>query len=307
MKKTLFFLSIGIFFCLISCTQEDQTLTIATYNVRLYNTGDSLKGNGWEQRVPIINDLILFHDFDIFGTQEGKINQLKDMKNGLPGYDYIGVGREDGKDGGEFSAIFYKTRKFELLNSGNFWLSEDTQQPNKGWDAECIRICTWGEWKELQSGFRFYFFNLHMDHIGVNARKNSAQLILDTIKAMTGNQPVILTGDFNIDQNNESYLLINQSKKLRDAYDLAKIRYATNGTFNGFNPHLKTESRIDHIFLTKEFKVERYGILTDSYRRPKHASSNDLKMATAPQEISFGEYEARMPSDHFPVVIKVRY
>jgi endonuclease/exonuclease/phosphatase family metal-dependent hydrolase len=307
MKKTSFFLFIGIYLCLLSCAQQNRVLTIATYNVRQYNSNDSLNGDGWKQRAPIISSLILFHDFDIFGTQEGKINQLNDMKSGLPGYRYIGIGREDGKEKGEFSAIFYKTKKFELLDSGDFWLAENTEIPNKGWDAANVRICTWGEFKELKSGFRFFFFNLHMDHVGVEARKNSATLILEKIKTMTGNKPVILTGDFNVDQNNESYLLINRSGRLKDAFDLAGMRYATNGTFNGFYPNTKTDSRIDHIFLSKDFSVERYGILTDSYRSPKPSSPDSMKIATAPEEISFGKYDARMPSDHFPVVIKATY
>jgi endonuclease/exonuclease/phosphatase family metal-dependent hydrolase len=307
MKKVSFFLLIHIFLCLSSCMQEKQVMTVASYNIRQYNRGDSLNGDGWEQRAPVIANLILFHDFDIFGTQEGKINQLNDMKNSLPGYSYTGIGRDDGKEKGEFSAIFYQTKRFELLESGNFWLAENTAQPNKGWDAALPRICTWGLFKDLKSGFCFYFFNLHMDHKGVEARKNSALLVLEKIKRMTGNKPVILTGDFNVDQHNESYRLLNNSGKLRDAYQSAEICYATNGTFNGFNPNTKTDSRIDHIFLTEDFHVVRYGILTDTYRSLKKTSESTTKMVNAPQEISFREHEARVPSDHFPVVVKVTY
>ena len=140
-------------------------MVVATYNLRNANAGDSTNGNGWGQRYPYIAQLVQFHGFDIFGTQEGKYHQLQDLKNAMPGYDYIGVGRDDGKQAGEYSAIFYRTGKFEVLDHGDFWLSTITDRPNKGWDAVLPRICTWGKFRDKQTGFTFLFFNLHMDHI----------------------------------------------------------------------------------------------------------------------------------------------
>jgi endonuclease/exonuclease/phosphatase family metal-dependent hydrolase len=306
MKTTSLFFIIGICLCLLSCTQAKRELTVASYNLRFRNPSDSLQGDGWEQRCFIINNLIVFHDFDIFGTQEGEINQLNDMQSGLPDYRYIGVGRTDGKEGGEFSAIFYKTKKIKLLDSGNFWLAEDTGKPNIGWDAKYARICTWGEFKEIHTGFRFYFFNLHADHKGVEARKNTSKLLLEQIKIIAKGKPVILTGDFNETQYSECYRILNESGQLKDACESAKVRYANNGTFNGFifkpedNPSvdstfLTVDGRIDHIFLTSPFTVERYGILSDTYRQLKNGAS------------SAHEYETRIPSDHYPVVTKLVY
>lgn len=125
-----------------------QTIQIATYNLRYANHKDSLEGNGWGKRFPVIGEMVRFHDFDIWGTQEGESWQLRDLLNVLPGYRYIGIGREDGISAGEFSAIFYKKDKFEVLKSGNFWLSTTTDKPNKGWDAVEPRICSWGLFKE---------------------------------------------------------------------------------------------------------------------------------------------------------------
>jgi endonuclease/exonuclease/phosphatase family metal-dependent hydrolase len=231
-------------------------------------------------------------------------HQLENMKESLPGYAYIGVGRDDGKDGGEHSAIFYNTAKFRLLEKGDFWLSTITDRPNKGWDAVLPRICSWGKFKEIKTGFTFYFFNLHMDHIGVKARAESAKLVLAKVKEMGGNTPAILTGDFNVDQTSESYQLINNSGVLKDAYETTAIRYALNGTFNSFKSNSFTDSRIDHIFLTKDFKVEKYGILTDSYRsRDEKAEKTDA--TDAPKEIALNKYSAREPSDHFPVMAVV--
>lgn len=291
----------------VSFLLNAQSINIATYNLRNDNSGDVKNGNGWQQRLPYICDLIEYHDFDIFGTQEGLHHQLENMKEALPSFDYIGVGRDDGKDKGEYSAIFYKKDKFELLDSGNFWLSENTENPNLGWDAVCIRICSWGKFKDLVTGKDFYFFNLHTDHVGVKARREGAKLVLNKIKEIAGNTPTILTGDFNVDQRNESYALLNNSELLKDSYVLSPIKYANNGTFNAFDPNLKTNSRIDHIFVTDSFDVSSYGILTDVYWSEVPESAEEIKSGNFPKEVSLHKYRSRVPSDHYPVAIKATF
>lgn len=299
--------SIGMLWLLISFCLQAETMVVATFNIRNANGGDSISGNGWGQRYPYIAQMVQFHGFEIFGTQEGKYHQLQDLKAAMPGYDYIGVGRDDGKQAGEFSAIFYKTDRFEVLEHGDFWLSPETDHPNKGWDAALPRICTWGKFKEKNSGFEFIYFNLHMDHIGVQARSESAKLILQKVKEQPSHIPVILSGDFNVDQTNESYALLNNSGVMRDAYEMADLRYAPNGTFNGFHPDRMTTSRIDHIFLSDDFQILKYGILTDTYRTPVKESAEKEKNGNFPKEVSMQKYEARMPSDHFPVMIVVEF
>lgn len=305
MKKT--FLSLIVLFSCIYLNAGEPAIRVASYNIRYDNEGDALNGNGWKQRYPVIVNMILFHDFDLIGTQECKHNQIEDLTRSLSGYASIGVGRDDGKTKGEYSAIFYKKDRFEVVEQGNFWLSETPGQPGKGWDAALNRICTWGKFRDKNNGKSFYFFNLHMDHIGVEARKNSARLVLNTIKKLKDKCPVILSGDFNVDQNNESYLLLDSSGILRDSYHLAHIRYAGNGTFNNFNPDMKTDSRIDHIFVGKQFSVSRYAILPDVYWSEKPVNDEISKANAAPQEISFRKYEVRLPSDHYPVVVDLKY
>ena len=280
MKNRLFACLIIVF--AIRLTASAQTLRVATYNLRYANAGDSVKGNGWGQRLPIIAGLIRFHDFDVFGTQEGLQAQLTSLAASLPGYACLGIGRDDGKQAGEHSAIFYKTDRFTVIKHGDFWLSAITDRPNKGWDAVLPRICTWAQFEDKHSHLKFYMFNLHMDHIGVEARRQSAKLILTKIKAMAPGEPVVLTGDFNVDQTSDSYLLLNTSGVLRDTYTLADHPYAPSGTFNNYNVHTDTTSRIDHVFETRQFKVERYGIITDTYH-------------------------GRTPSDHYPVMVELRY
>lgn len=217
-----------------------QQLRVGSYNVRYDNPRDSL--NNWKYRKDVMGMQILFHDFDIFGTQEGLRHQLEDLAERLPHYNYIGVGRDDGKSKGEHSAIFYKTDKFQLIDQGDFWLSTDTSQPNKGWDAVLPRICSWGKFSEKSTGLVFFFFNVHFDHVGTIARKESAKLILDMIKKIAGDSPTLLTGDFNVDQNSDSYLVLNNSNILTDAYDKALLKYGPKGTFNSFKIDANLES-----------------------------------------------------------------
>ncbi len=285
---------------------QAEKLIIATYNIRYQSQSDSLEGNGWAQRCPIVCKQVKFYDFEVFGAQEVLHAQLLDMQEQLNEYSYVGVGRTDGKEKGEYAPIFYKKQQFKLLDSGNFWMSEITDKPNKGWDAALPRICTWAKLQDKCSDFTFFFFNLHMDHIGVEARKNSTLLVLHKIKELCADYPVILTGDFNTDQNNANYETIVNSKLLKDTFYEAEIQYALNGTFNDFKPDMKTESRIDHIFVSPEFKVSRYGILTDTYRT-KPLEYETVNSANFPKEVSLNKSVARTPSDHFPVMAIVEF
>jgi len=283
-----------------------QKLTVATYNIRNENQGDVSDGNGWKQRCPVITQLIRFNDFDIFGSQEVLNAQLNDMLSQLPEYDYTGVGRDDGLTKGEYAPIFYKKNKMKLVKSGHFWLSEIQDKPNVGWDAALPRICTWAKFQIKGTKKFFWFFNLHMDHIGVKARLESSRLVLQKIKTMCGDEAVILTGDFNVDQTSDGYKLIAGSGILKDSYETAGIRYALNGTFNGFDPNLKTDSRIDHVFVSKDFRVVRYGVLTDTYRSEVGTeSARDIKSGNFPKEVSLHQYIPRLPSDHFPVKVEL--
>ena len=279
-----------LFFTGYCCTAQTRQLNIATYNLRYDNADDIKKGNGWQRRCPEIVNLIRFNDFDLFGTQEGLSHQLKQLTDSLHIYQFIGVGRDDGIDKGEHSAIFYKTARLALLDKGNFWMSTITDKPNKGWDAVLPRICTWGKFKVKENGFTFYCFNLHMDHVGVVARRESTKLVLAEIRKRAGNTPVILTGDFNVDQREEPYAVLKASGIMHDAFEEAPIKWVPTATFNSFETQRNSDARIDHIFLNKAFRALRYGILNNSYL------SHDGDTVTQ-----------RLPSDHYPVMVVVGY
>jgi endonuclease/exonuclease/phosphatase family metal-dependent hydrolase len=305
MKKHLLLLFLSTFFLSALCAQH---LTVATYNIRYENQGDADQGNGWKQRCPVITQLIRFNDFDIFGSQEVLNGQLNDLLTGLPEYGYTGVGRDDGLTKGEYAPIFYRKDKIRMLESGRFWLSEIQDRPNVGWDAALPRICTWGKFRIKGTKTSFWFFNLHMDHVGEKARLESSKLVLEKIRTMCGKERVILTGDFNVDQTTEGYKLLSASDVLQDSYETATVRYALNGTFNAFDPNLKTDSRIDHVFVGKGIRVDRYGVLTDTYRSEIGTeSTRDIKSGNFPKEVSLHQYEPRLPSDHFPVKVELTF
>lgn len=283
---------------------QKAAFNIATYNIRQMNDGDNKAGNGWSVRAPHVAKLVQFHDFDIFGTQEGFKAQLEDLKELLPGYDYIGVGRDNGADEGEHSAIFYDTSKFSVLDHGDFWLSETPDRPGLGWDAVCVRICTWGHFHHNESGKEFLYFNLHMDHVGKKARVESANLVKKRLTELGATLPMFLSGDFNVDQFSPSYATIVEGNLLDDSHEKAKMVYETTGTYNGYSAEKYTKSRIDHIFVSPNVDVLKYGILTDTYRTPVEGEVGQ-KEAFAPEEIELTKFKARTPSDHFPVKISV--
>lgn len=301
MKKLLTFIAaLGI-----AAGTMASELTVVSYNLRYENDWDAEAGNGWKERYPFAADQLLFIRPDVFGTQELKSGQIKDLLARMPQYSYIGVAREDGKEDGEYSAIFYNRDRVKLIDSGTFWISETPDRPSKGWDGQCTRICTWGQF-ETADGKPFYYFNMHMDHVGVIARREGGKLIVSKIKEIAGDgATVLLSGDFNVDQTSEVYDVFANSGILADTYKSARHRFAPNGTFNSFNPANTTASRIDHIFTSPSVTVDRYGILTDM--RWENAPSEVHKGNDAPDEIDLAERPIRTISDHYPVVVYLEF
>ena len=263
--------------CMPATAQKKKEIRVATYNLRMDTPRDGM--NAWTNRKENVKALIQFHDFDMIGTQEGFAHQLKDLCE-IPGYTYVGGGRDDGKDAGEHSAIVYKTDRFKLLESGNFWLSETPDKPGKGWDATCCnRICSWAKFKDAHTKKVFFFFNVHFDHQGVVARRESAKLMVQKIREIAKDTPVICTGDFNSTPETEQIKIMQTI--LNDSYTVTAMPpYGPAGTFNGFRFDAPFNNRIDYIFVSVSFVVLKYAALTDAK-------------------------DQRYPSDHLPVVADV--
>lgn len=290
----------------IACCAVATELTVVSYNLRNENEWDAAAGNGWKQRYPHAADQLHFIRPHVFGTQELKSGQVKDILEAMPEYSYIGVAREDGKEEGEYSAIFYNKDNVRLIDSGNFWISETPDIPSKGWDGQCTRICTWGHF-ETPDGKPFYYFNMHMDHVGVTARREGGRLIVEKIKEIAGDgATVLLSGDFNVDQSSEVYSVFANSGILDDSYDKAAYRFMPNGTFNSFDPSNTTASRIDHIFVSRDVSVDRYGVLTDMYWEADN-NTDGHQGNDAPLEIRLTKRPLRVISDHYPVVVYLNF
>lgn len=281
-------------------TASTQELNVGSINVRLLARGDYKKHNGWDERKGYLCDLINLEAFDIFGAQEVKKQQLDDMLAALPDYAYIGVGRDDGKEKGEYSPVFYRKKEYKLLESGTFWLSETPDKVSKGWDGLCRRVCSWGYFQRKSDKARFYFLSTHLDHKGAVAKMEGAKLIVKFIKEHCAGENVILVGDFNVTQGSEPYNVFAKSGILNDTYEVAKYRFAPNGTFSGFNPYTYTTRRIDHIFTTNDIKVSRYGTLTYHYFRNQKGELKEMDTA-APKEIKGENREIKCPTDHYPI------
>ncbi|QJX45813.1 endonuclease/exonuclease/phosphatase family protein [Hymenobacter taeanensis] len=278
MRHFLFLLLSGLFLNYTLKAQEvTKPLRVATYNLRLNVASDGQ--NAWPNRKEMVKNLVRYHNFDVFGTQEGFRGQLNDVAE-LPEYTFVGHGRDDGKEAGEHSAIFYKKSRLKMLQTGDFWLSQTPDKPSKGWDATCCnRICTWAKFQDLKTKREFYFFSVHFDHEGVKARRQSGKLMAQKIQEIAKNAPVICVGDFNSIPSTEQ--IKTMQALLQDAFQVTKQPpYGPVGTFQGFKLDAPLQDRIDYVFVSKQFDVLDYAVLTDSMR---------------------GLY----PSDHFTVLVNV--
>ncbi|MFM1912740.1 MAG: hypothetical protein RIR51_578 [Bacteroidota bacterium] len=263
-------------FCIHSLSSQAQ-FRVMTFNIRMDTPSDGI--NQWKNRKEHCAELILFHQADIVGAQEAFIHQIQDLKMNLEDYQWIGKGRDDGKEEGEFSPLFYNQTKFELKEFDTFWLSETCEKVSFGWDAACRRVVTWGHFIEKSTGKDFYAFNTHFDHQGEVARRNSASLIIDKIQEIAGDKPAILLGDFNATPDQEPIQIILNSGNPHHLIDAEMIskqgHYGPYSTFTGFVKE-QDGRHIDYVFVKNGVEVLQ------------HASHSE-------------QWENRYPSDHFPV------
>lgn len=266
-KILLSFLSVLLSLSILSAKKPDAPLKVMTFNIRLDTKVDG--DNQWNNRKDFAADLVKFYNADIFGAQEVLNHQLNDLLTRLPGYAYVGVGREDGKTKGEYAPIIYKKDRFVLEDSGNFWLSEDINAVGKkGWDAACERVATWGIFKDKKSGKKFFFLNTHLDHKGKIARHEGAALVLEEAYKLSKGLPVIVTGDFNASPGDDPIKVLtdkNDPRHLIHSRDMAGLKYGPEWTFHNYG-RVPVEKRlwIDYIFVKGDIKVVSNGVLTDT-------------------------------------------
>ncbi|MEO6915200.1 MAG: endonuclease/exonuclease/phosphatase family protein [Chitinophagaceae bacterium] len=277
------FITLVFFLCQFLLSNGQNALNVMTFNIRYNNKSDSL--NAWPYRKDFAASQVLFHEVNILGVQEALADQIKDLEERMPGYTRIGGGREDGKEKGEFSAIFIDASRLEILDSKMFWLAEKTDVPGlKGWDAAITRMVTWAKLKDRKTKKIFYIFNTHFDHMGAVARRESAKLVLEKINEIAGKLPVILTGDFNSKPTDEPIKILTAVDNPMHVFDTKAFskmpHYGPTGTFTAFRAKETSDDPIDYIFFKNKVTVLQHATLSQSWK-------------------------GHFSSDHFPVFARV--
>lgn len=239
----------------------DLVVRVMSYNIRYDDKGEV---DGWDRRKDKVASQMRYHQSDLIGVQEALHHQLKDLEAALPGFRWYGVGRDDGKQAGEYSAILYNTNLFELQESGTFWLSPTPEQPSKGWDAALPRVCSWVKFRHKGTGRSFYHFNTHYDHRGEQARVNSSALLVAKIREIAKDQPVVVTGDFNVPERTVAYKTMVTGTGLKDAKELSQTpHHGPEGSFSGFDICEPMGERIDYVFVKEPVRVQLHGHLAE--------------------------------------------
>lgn len=265
-----------------ACNEGKNNIKVISYNIRLSGHGHARGADGihyWDNRKQASINMINDEKPTVFGLQEACSDQMDFLVENLPQYGHIGVGRDDGKRSGEFMAIFYDKDKVELVDGGTFWLSPTPETPSRGWDAACLRTCTWSRMRMKASGDEFIYLNTHLDHVGAVAQAESIKLIVERIKPYIEEElPIFLTADFNATPDSSIFPPLKEV--MDDAREVAdKSDY--RGTYNGWNK-VTTPTLIDHIFL-RGGKAQSFKVLCDK------------------------NYGAPLISDHYPVVMEANF
>ncbi|MBR5811588.1 MAG: endonuclease/exonuclease/phosphatase family protein [Alistipes sp.] len=267
---------------LVGC-QSNAELRVATFNIRYDSAADATTGDSWEERKGAVAELILSHDFDIVGTQEGDKRQIADLLKLMPDYDCIGHPYGGGSGDLHTATTFYKRDKLELLDEGTFWYSPTPDEPSLGWDATDLRLCHWGKFRDKASGKEFCFFDSHLYWRLYEAKANSGKVHIAKVQQIAGDVPVVSVGDFNSEEETpqvqDILTLLGDSRKL----SLTEPRGCTNTNLGGGNFIGPAYNRIDFIFVSPSVEVLNYAVLED--KRPN------------------GHY----PSDHLPIVCNIRF
>ena len=258
--------------CFAKGPKTPAQLSVISYNIRMGEADDGT--NSWTYRYPASAMMIMDQMPDVFGLQEAYDYQVKYLSEYCSGYKGVGVGREDGKHEGEHMSIFYNTKKIKLIKWGTFWLSDTPDKPSMGWDAACKRTATWTLMQDKASKKKFYYVNTHLDHVGVEARKNGLDLIVKKIAEINPDgYPMVLSGDFNIPQSAPELSVLDGKMKS------ARTTAAKTDNSITYNAWGKKESAavIDHIYYSGFSSCPIFEVVTKPY------------------------YERNYISDHFPV------
>ena len=269
-KYTVAFLLISVFVLGIACggprgevRDSEEVIRVMTFNIRYDNPDDGI--HSWTHRRDRVVSSILYSGAIVVGVQEALNHQLLQLDSSLVNHTWLGVGRDDGAELGEYTAIFYDSTRVSLTDSGTFWLSETPQVPgSRSWDAAITRTATWARFESV-SGTVFFVFNTHFDHVGEDARVRSAALIHSKIKEIASSMPAVLLGDFNTTENSDAYSELTAD--LADALYISELaHHGPKGTFHGsFMATDEAGPRLDYIFVGNGIAVKKHATLSDNW------------------------------------------
>jgi len=263
---------------LVPLSAQTQVLKVMSYNIRFDNPEDG--ANTWSNRRDFLVEQVHTANPDIIGLQESLPTQVSYVVNKLTHYGHAGIGRDENGTG-ESTTILFRRERFEITESHTFWLSDTPNHMSKGWDAAIRRICTYVRLTDRHTGQSLLVLNTHFDHVGEEARKQSATLILKKIEELnTQNHPVILLGDFNATPDSEPIKRL-KTKMTEARLASANVMRPQLGSYNAFDPSKPADKLIDHVFVSPGLPVENYLMLVETR-------------------------EGRYPSDHFPVVVDIK-
>ncbi|MEL6923633.1 MAG: endonuclease/exonuclease/phosphatase family protein [Bacteroidota bacterium] len=276
-----YFVLLSLFCCCMQLNAQSPTLRVLSFNIRYDSPRDT--GNLWVDRKEKVAAVIRFHQADLIGIQEGLYHQLEQLDSLLPDHDYLGVGRDDGRQKGEFTAIFYRRKRLQPINTAHFWLSETPEVPGSmSWETACTRMVSHVHFRDLLTGQFFYHFNTHYDHISHEARYKGTLLLQEEMSTLPDSAFVLLTGDFNVTQEDSTYQLL--STFVKDTQRLSPNGgYGPDFSYKAFDQPGKPGHIIDYIFIRPHpgVQVLRHGLLSDNW-------------------------DGKYPSDHLPVLLELR-
>ncbi len=278
-RNGILFLAIALLFTISGLFGQSKSdpVRVMSFNVRYDEPQDGV--NSWSNRKQKVGDVMRFHKADLVGVQEALLTQLRDLETMLPDMAWCGVGRTDGKEAGEYSAILYRKSRFHVAECRTFWLSSTPDLAgSKGWDAAFPRVVTWARFRDRITKKTFIHFNTHFDHVGQTARVESSKLILQRISEAAGKIPFVLTGDFNVVESDDAYKTI--AGGMSDArYVSVNPHFGGDSTWTAFK-QIEPGRRIDYVFVRTGMKVIEHGILAD-------------------------QWNGLWASDHFPVLAEI--
>lgn len=271
-KFTLIVAAMLVMLPFISSAQKqtkDYDLKVMSYNIRMGSAKDGT--NSWEYRYPATALMLEDQKPDVFGVQEAFNYQIRFIEDNFTDYDCVGVGRDDGKQKGEFMSIFWNKKTVKMIKWGTFWLSETPEKPSMGWDAKCKRTATWALMKDKKTGKHFYYVNTHLDHRGSEARRQGLNLIVSRIDDINQKgYPMVLTGDFNMKPDDAA--LTGLEQRMQSARKIAP-KTDNHATLNLWGKG-KADMVIDYIYVSGFSACTEYHTVTEKYGTWKYVSDH---------------------------------